>query len=277
MKKIEEVVMYKCPETGKMYKTKRGAINSAKKALEKAKAEENLRLNPQRKSYIQENAQSIPHALGLVKEKANEFWDIEIKELTLQSRKTTLPLDGLIYGDIDGLVNKAKVKLSILLVMEKSKCKSPVRTEDMYYFLSDNLFNSWQYNRGFLGFSLADKGCSQFSLSADGLVEFIFRVEIEIKNFPKMWPLFKEWLESKNRENEYLKTFNLVRHEAIRFFQDRPEIKNLRYYTSAMRSALATIDSTIKELHSYHVEAFTEKWRNANQPPVIAHFDSFGE
>ena len=85
MKEIKEVKMYICPETGKQYRSRRQAENSAAAAI-KAKAdaqiaEEQGRLaaesSVEKKDWIRLNVTDVADISKLIQEKAKEFWGID--------------------------------------------------------------------------------------------------------------------------------------------------------------------------------------------------------
>lgn len=84
MKAIKEVKIFICPETGKSYRSRKQAENSAAAAI-KAKAdalaeEERSRLaaesSLEKKDWIRLNVTDVADIPKLIQEKAKEFWDI---------------------------------------------------------------------------------------------------------------------------------------------------------------------------------------------------------
>jgi hypothetical protein len=85
MKEVKEVKMYICPETGKRYRSRKQAENSAAAAI-KAKAdalivEEQSRLaaesSLEKKDWIRLNVTDVADIPKLIQEKSKEFWGID--------------------------------------------------------------------------------------------------------------------------------------------------------------------------------------------------------
>jgi hypothetical protein len=260
---IKEQKVFICPYSGKSFKTKRGAEESAKKCelqtkekeynkIQAAKTEEILETQ---RNFIRLNAKSIKDFKPLIEEKAKEFygWDVKI-DFSIRfgniSNSHRRPLNGVENWNRDK--NKP---LSYLgwSGQVKGFLKNYVKT-DCISSISDVLF---RYNKGFKGFhtscgcpgTVNDSGCNM------DIGFYCF-----LDDFPLIKANYEIYLENKNKLDKYA--------------MDIDEVNNDAYNWAAKQQDVVDLENKIEELTSYKqiLESKYQETFKINNPvskPVI--------
>ena len=201
MKAIKEIKMYICPETGKQYRSRRQAENSAAAAI-KAKADalieaEQSRLaaesSVEKKDWIRLNVTNVADIPKLIQEKAKEFWGIDCSVSLNVSFREVSNSHGAPFGK---KTNWSRQDLSIPtsylgwsgqvagnLTNYRKNPKSRASISDVL-FSTGSLYNPYGAGAGFRGFHTSS-GCP-------GTVDGTFPMNIGFYFFLEDFPLLFE-------------------------------------------------------------------------------------
>ncbi len=266
---IESVTMYKCPETGRVYKTKKGAENSAKRVREERKREllatgfDPSQLTAQQ-DYVRLNATSPRHIIELVTEKAEEFWGLAIKKFDCRRAY-------VMYSEIKNYMVislpsctievDAKSSCRLEYMRRKAKLDKGWFTEP---YISDLLFRGM----GFRGFETGS-GCPGRCSNVEGSgYPFNMSLEARLDQFPIIHKRFQEWQAHKNEYDQYM-----LRRKHVEFYgsllaSSTPEYGKLKELENYHDHCSSIIQNSIKSLVDHHKSGILDKWDRVNPKAV---------
>jgi len=224
-----------CEVTGRKYKTKRGAEDSAKRE----------RLLDWQRNYFRLNATSVEHLVELMGEKGKEFWgwDLEVGELMHRGSMTISSGKSII-----------KFFLSLKLVPGKRYNKHTRIGEYILAHVSglDASFN-WT--------SFRDQSISGRYSS----ITFSFD--------PEKFPLIKEkyvaYCRSVSDYNEWEKEKSVVELEAVKFARKQEEYKMADRRITLLEHQLDIARNTRNNIAKYFVKGYNKLWLDRVPEPLI--------
>ena len=268
---IEPVTMYKCPETGKLYKTKRGAENSAKRV----RGERNRELlatgfDPSRfeaqRDYVRLNATSPKHIIELVIEKAEEFWGLKVTRFKDNGgrvyhdvRKNCTMIS---FGNFEVEVNAAG---SCRLEYMRRQAK-----RDKNRWFSEPSISSLLFDgSGFNGFETGS-GCPG-RCSDGGSSGYPFRMGLEarLEEFPIIRKRYEEWQAFKNEYDLYVSSRDRAKNYGLKLARSTPEYDKLMELQGYHEACGAIVRDSIRELEDHYMFGLVEKWEGLNPAVVL--------
>jgi hypothetical protein len=206
MTAAEQVQMWKCPTTGKLFDTPEKAKKSSIAAKAKATRERNKKkkekelaeLIDYQSNYIRLNATTIEEIPSLIKIKAKEFWGIDV-DLSFNSIRPPGKFDHIdaedprIKFNVE-MTGKALESKQFKLLKEMCNRGDWDINNSRQPSLGDTIFktNWWGTNlAAFEGIHLGSGNGGRFGESGRGLS---MDAHIKIKTFPIIWQKYKQYL-----------------------------------------------------------------------------------
>jgi hypothetical protein len=259
----EQVQMWKCPITGKLFDTPAKAEKSSKAAKAKSTREKNKKKKEElaelinyQSNYIRLNATTISEIPSLIVTKAKEFWDIDIK---LRFENVRLSKAGLGYDTTDGPMFVFRVKMvgealtgkhtrlfrkmggiinDFTLLSHSNRQPSP----------GDIIFKGRWYgpNRAaFEGILLGSGSGGRFGESGDGLN---MDARIELKTFPIIWKKYQQYLSLRGPVENYKNKLLHIDRVSQRFALQTKSVYEQTKICSAIRDQLEIESRLLQKL-----------------------------
>lgn len=267
MKEIKPVTMFICPVTGKPFKTKAAAEKSAlkeQKVIDAAnQAERFAQIQNDKRvlysNYIRLNLADVNDLPRMLKEKAREFFDIEIRAISIN----------VSFGDVD-CTHSAPIDKSTNWSRTAGKPTSYLgwagkikatancaRLEKAAGF--GNSINTGLFNNGFRGLHTST-GCGGSFGKYDMDIGFYFFMD----DFPLLAAKYQTFVEEKEKFDKNIRNIDNAKYEARRFALTHPEVVEL--------------NERINELTKKRDELellFFKEYENSNPPIVEPHADEW--
>lgn len=243
--------MFTCELTGKVYKTKRGALQSAKREM----------LRREQAEYIRLHAESPVHFLELLADKGKEFWGWEVKTSLL-----SVELREEIWGHFDfGL----KVKFKIKAVFPKRVKKSEILCEYLR-----NHFNC-------LGAVSDNPWATLSDASHNAIVQSAW---LSFAKFPKLKEKHDEYCKFKIIRSNWMNEKLQIEREARMFaFSQKDyvevskEINEISKQIESLNREMSKLTSNRRDLELYYTTGYVSFWENLTPEPFNgALCESFG-
>jgi hypothetical protein len=246
---IETVTMYRCSETGKLFKTSRGAKNSSERARKKKLADSIDRdLLAAQRDYVRLNATSPQEIIELVKSKAEEFWGLRVE--SFQHSKTSVMYSDRLKGFIVHFGN-----CSIQVDGSKSSRLDYINSQGWRPSIGDLLFNGYGF-KGLETGSGCPGRCNDYKFDMD--------LRARLDQFPIIEAHHRDWVKHKEEYDWYQNSMRNAAHFGKILAVSTPEFKSLgdlkRYYLGCADS----IRDSMEEVENHHVGEFLEKWKTVN-------------
>ena len=267
---IDRVTMFKCPETGKLFKTERGAKNCA----ERERGAKELSLlatgfDPSgfeaQQDYVRLNATRPQDIMELVREKAEEFWGLKVTRLKVDPVSVSSRVSGPVISFGQCLIEVDSSESCRLAYMrEQARIVNRKRYRDLTIY--DLLFGS----KGFKGFSYSGSGgmlgrCSD-GINPGFMLDMSFTARLE--EFPLINQSYHEWLTHKNEFDEYEHKKRVTGRYGRILAQSSPEYEKLRELVDYHERCVELVRVSVIDLVTYYTEGLVEKWVGIN-PPVV--------
>lgn len=259
---VESVTMYKCPETGKLYKTKRGAENSAKQIRDKRNRELLATgFDPSQlvfqQDYVRLNATSPKHIIELVTEKAEEFWGLKVTRFNYSGTYIN-------YSDSENCHVISFSSCEIEVDSSSSSRLEYMRRQAKRWWsepsISDLLFDRMGFN-GFKTGSGCPGRCSDQSHSG-----YPFRMHLvaKLEEFPIVRKRYEEWQANKTEYNRYLSSRNNVRNNGMLLARSTSEYEKLKELRDYYEQCEKILSKSMLNLEDYYINGLVEKWEKIN-------------
>lgn len=257
---IELVTMFRCPETGKLFKTERGAENSAKRTRD----DKELSLlatgfDPSgfeaQQDYVRLNATNPMSIIDLVREKAEEFWGLKITRFEVNKAFVT-PGKEISFGQCHIEVNSAG-SCRLAYMVQKAKVE-----KDKWYrepSISDLLFGSMGF-RGFETGSGCPGRCGDYPFRMSPLTA-------RLEEFPLINERYRDWTTHKGEYDRYVREKRMAEGYGYWLARSSTEYEKLEELRAYHRNCDEIVKESISKLESYYVEGLVQKWEAIN-PPV---------
>ena len=255
---IELVTMFKCPETGKLFKTERGAENSAKR--ERDSKELSLLatgFDPSgfeaQQNYVRLNATAPQDIMRLVGEKAEEFWGLKVTAMSVG--QVSVSGDSVSFGQCHIEVS-SKGSCRLAYMREQARI-----SKDKWYrepSISDLLFGS-------MGFRGLETGSGSQGTCGD--YPFRMSLKARLEDFPLIAKRYRDWVAHKGEYDRYKAGLGRTESYGAALARSTPECKRLVELRAYHRNCEEVVKKSIFELESYYVEGLVQKWGMVN-PPV---------
>lgn len=229
------VTEYVCEVTGRKYKTKRGAENSAKRE----------RLLDWQRNYFRLNATSVEHLVELMVEKGREFWGWDLQVNGLKQ-----------YGSFTSNQGKVYIKffLSFKIRPEKRHNKHTLIAEYLiFHVLGLEAMSNWT---SFHSHKVMDNYCT---------MTFWFYPD----KFPLINDKYIEYCDSMIRYKKWEDEKSVVDLEALRFLRSREDFKMVQKRIEILEQQLALAKNTKYEIEKYYKKGYNELWASKALEPVI--------
>jgi hypothetical protein len=273
---VEEVKMFKCLETGKLFTTKSQAIKSANKAkAARELAEEKAKLalatkeeKEKLRNYIRLNLQNISDLSDMLVQKAKEFYDIDIENLSIRlyfservSNSYSCPINGVTnYCDKDrdkptgypGWAGRIRASVKIP--------KSLLSNIDPFLdSANDILFNN--YNSCFTGFHTGS-GCPG-SVNRDYDMDISFYLFLE--DFPLLQEKYNKYVIEKNKIAKNKELLNTQSNNSYNYAINSDIYKSYHAHVVEIKNKLTTLQKSLQDEYI------------ANNPVVLEEIDNYEE
>lgn len=256
---IDRVTMFKCPETGKLFKTERGAENSAKR--ERGAKELSLLatgFDPSgfeaQQNYVRLNATSPQDIMRLVGEKAEEFWGLKVTKMVTGNVPVVRDNSTMYFGPCHIEVNSTG-SCRLAYMAEQARI-----SKDKWYrvpYISDLLFGSM----GFKGFETGFGNPGSF-----GTYPLRMEVKAKIVDFPIIAERYGNWVTHKSQYDEYEKKKLVVENYSRILSRSSTEYRKLEELRAYHSTCARAVEHKMGELESYYKEGLMEKWVGINSP-----------
>ena len=276
---IDRVTMFKCPETGKLFKTESGAKNSAKRARDDkelsvlAKGFDLSGFEAQQ-DYVRLNATSPHQVMDLVTQKAEEFWGLKVTTSTVgrtcvqHGRGSSMEIAfGKCHIEVD-----SSESCMIAYMREQARI-----SKDKYYrdpSIYDMLFGSM----GFKGFDSngGNPGRCKDSVHTGHPLLMSFRAQLE--GFPLIHESHRKWVAHKEEYDGYEHEKRIMGSYGIHLARSSTEYEKLSELRTYYQSCKGIVEENIKKLESYYMDGLYDRWVGVN-PRVVKDlelWDMFG-
>ncbi len=229
-----------CEVTGRKYKTKRGAEDSAKRE----------RLLDWQRNYFRLNATSVEHLVELMGEKGKEFWgwDLEVDELRHR-------------GSIATSSGKSFVKFSLSLKLVPGK-RHNKHTRIGEYILA----HVYGLDASFNWTSFRDQSISGRYSS----MTFSF----DLEKFPLIKEKYVAYCRSVSDYNEWEKEKSVVELEAVKFARKQEDYEIADKRISVLEHQLDIARNTRNNIAKYFVRGYNKLWLDqVPEPPIDKSLD----
>jgi hypothetical protein len=265
---IELVTMFKCPETGKLFKTERGAKNSAKRARDDkelsvlAKGFDPFGFEAQR-DYVRLNTTSPHQVMDLVTQKAEEFWGLKVTTWSVgrtsiyQGRGSSMKIAfGQCHIEVD---SSESCRLAYMREQARISKDKWYRDPSIY----DMLFGSM----GFRGFDCPGGNPGRCKDSDHSGYPLIMSLEAQLEGFPLIHESHWKWVAHKKEYDDYEHEKSIVEGYGRCLARSSTEYEKLEELRTYHRNCGEIVKKSVSELESYYVEGLVQKWEAIN-PPV---------
>jgi hypothetical protein len=273
---VEEVKMFKCSETGKLFTTKSQAIRSANKAkaaieLAEEKAKLVLAAKEEReklRNYIRLNLQNISNLSDMLIQKAKEFYDIDIKNLSIKlyfnkrvSNSYSCPINGVTnYCERDrnkptGYPGWAG-RMSASVKIPKSLLSN---IDSFLDSANDILFNN--YNSCFAGFHTGS-GCPG-SVNGDYDIDISFYLFLE--DFPLLQEKYNKYVIEKDKIVKNKQLLNTQSNNSYNYAINSDIYKSYYAHVVEIKNKLAALQKSLQDEYI------------ANNPVVLEEINNYKE
>jgi len=246
---VETVTMYRCSETGKLFKTSRGAKSSSERALKKKLADNIDRdLLAAQRDYVRLNATSPQEIIELVKSKAEEFWGLKVE--SFQRSRTSVMYSDQLRGFIIHFG-----RCSIQVDGSKSSRLKAISSRGWHPSIGELLFDG----HGFKGLergSGCPGRCNEYKFDMD--------LRARLDQFPIIEAHYKDWVKHKEEYDLYQDSMRNVAHFGKILAVSTPEFKSLENLKKYYVSCADSIRSSMEEVEEHHSDEFLEKWKTVN-------------
>lgn len=246
---VETVTMYRCSETGKLFKTSRGAKSSSERALKKKLADSIDRdLLAAQRDYVRLNATSPQEIIELVKSKAEEFWGLKVE--SFQHSRASVLYSNQLRGFIIHFG-----RCSIQVDGSKSSRIKAISSRGWHPSIGELLFDG-------LGFKGLERGsgcpgrCNEYKFDMD--------LRARLDQFPIIEAHYKDWVKHKEEYDSYQDSMRNVAHFGKILAVSTPEFKSLENLKKYYVSCADSIRSSMAEVEEHHSDKFLEKWKTVN-------------
>lgn len=267
---IESVTMYKCPETGKLYKTKRGAENSAKRVRDERDREllaigfDPNQIDYQR-DYVRLNATSPKHIVELVTQKAEEFWGLAVKKFDYRG----------VYINYSDSKNCTVISFSSCEIEVDARSSSRLeymrrlaKADGNRWFsepsISDLLFD----RMGFKGFETGSGCPGRCSDKESSGYSFQMSLQARLEDFPIIRKRYGEWKAHEDEYDRYVSNRDRAKNYGLKLARSTPEYDKLMELQGYHEACGAIIRDSIRNLEDHYVDGLVEKWGKVN-PEVV--------
>ena len=234
---IDRVTMFKCPETGKLFKTERGAKNSAKRARDDkelsvlAKGFDLSGFEAQR-DYVRLNATSPHQVMDLVTQKAEEFWGLKITTSTVgrtcvqHGRGSSMEIAfGQCHIEVD-----SSESCMIAYMREQARIR-----KDKYYrdpSIYDMLFGSM----GFKGFDSNGGNTGRCSDGSHPGYPLLMSFRGQLERFPLIDESHRKWVAHRDEYDRYVGEKSMAEGYGICLARSSMEYGKLRELSTYHRN-----------------------------------------
>jgi len=276
---IDRVTMFKCPETGKLFKTERGAENSAKRARDYkelsvlAKGFDPSGFESQR-DYVRLNATSPRQVMDLVAQKAEEFWGLKVTTSTAgrtcvqHGRGSSMEIGfGQCHIEVD-----SSESCMIAYMREQARI-----SKDKYYrdpSIYDMLFGSM----GFKGFDSNGGNPGRCRDSGHSGYPLIMSFRAQLEGFPLIHESHRKWVAHKEEYDNYEHEKRTLEGYGVYLARSSTEYEKLAELRTYHQSCNWILEENIKKLESYYMDGLSDRWVGVN-PRVVKDlelWDMFG-
>jgi hypothetical protein len=263
---IESVTMYKCPETGKLYKTKRGAENSAKRIRDERSREllatgfDPDQFGSQR-DYVRLNATSPKHIIELVAEKAEEFWGLKVVSFKYGgiyiNYSETKGYTVISFSNCEIVVDgEGSCRLEYMRRLAKADGNRWFREPS----ISDLLFDSM----GFRGFETGS-GCPGRCRDKESSgYSFQMALQARLEDFPIISKRYGEWKAHEDEYDRYVSSRDRAKDYGLKLARSTPEYDKLMELQGYHEACGAIIKDSIRSLEDYYIDGLVYKWDQVN-------------
>jgi hypothetical protein len=266
---VEEIKMFKCPETGKLFTTKSQATKSANKAkaareLAEEKAKLALASKEEReklRNYIRLNLQNINDLPNMLVQKAKEFYDIDIKNLSIKLYFSET-LSSLYPYHIDGVMNWSDIypgwigKISASVKTPKSLLSNKDSFSDS---ADDILFNN--YNSCFTGF-YTGSGCPG-SVNEDYDMDISFYLFLQ--DFPLLQEKYNKYIIEKDKVVKNKQLLSIQARNSYNYAINSDIYKSYYAHVVEIKNKLAALQKSLQDEYI------------ANNPVVLEEINNYKE
>lgn len=272
---IDRVTMFKCPETGKLFKTERGAKNSAKRAKEAkelsllATGFDPSQFEAQR-DYVRLNATTPEHIIDLVTQKAEEFWGFKVTRFEPGNVIQVIDRGGnggkeIIFGNCYVEVDSSgSCRLAYMAEQARISKDKWYRVPSIY----DLLFGSM----GFRGF-----GSPGGTTGSCGSSPWPLRMPLmaKLEEFPLINQSYQEWITHKSEFDKYEHKKSVVTGYGRCLARSSTEYEKLKELRDYHERCVELVRDSLVDLETYYTEGLLKKWVGIN-PPVVKNFELWG-
>jgi hypothetical protein len=248
---IETVTMYKCLETGKLFKTSRGAENSSERARKKKLADSiDRKLLAEQQDYVRLNATSPREIIELVKSKAEEFWGLKITRF-----------DHLIPKIIYHYGHETISFGGCVIEVDASESSRFEYLRETNPSIAELLFGG-HWGRGFKGLETGN-GCS----GRCNEYKFDMDLRARLDQFPIIQAHYRDWVKHKEEYDSYQDSKTQAKVFGQILAASTPESKSLKDLRKYYLDCAYDIKQSMDEVEEHHTEGFLEKWATVNPEP----------
>jgi hypothetical protein len=262
---IKSVTMYECPETGKLYKTKKGAENSAKRVRDERSREllatgfDPSQFDAQR-DYVRLNATSPKHIIELVIEKAEEFWGLKVTKFITNGVRVYYN-NVISFGNCEVEVDAAG---SCRLEYMRRQAKRDKNRWFREPCISSLLFDG----SGFKGFETGSGCPGRCSDAESSGYPFRMGLEARLEEFPIIHKRYEEWRAHEAEYERYMSSRDRAKGYGLKLARSTPEYDKLMELHGYHEACGAIIRDSIRSLEDYYIDGLVYKWDQVNTPVV---------
>lgn len=276
---IDRVTMFKCPETGKLFKTERGAENSAKRARDDkelsvlAKGFDLSGFEAQR-DYVRLNATSPRQAMDLVAQKAEEFWGLKVTTSTVgracvqHGRGSSMEIGfGQCHIEVD-----SSESCMIAYMREQARI-----SKDKYY-RDPSIYGMLFGSMGFKGFDSNGGNPGRCRDSVHTGYPLIMSMRGQLEGFPLIYESHRKWVAHKEEYDNYEHEKRKLEGYGVYLARSSTEYEKLAELRTYHQGCSRIVEENIKKLESYYMEGLSDRWVGVN-PRVVKDlelWDMFG-
>jgi hypothetical protein len=265
---IDRVTMFKCPETGKLFKTERGAKNSAKRARDDkelsvlAKGFDLSGFEAQQ-DYVRLNATSPHQVMDLVTQKAEEFWGLKI---TMSTEGSTSIHHGrgssmeIAFGQCHIEVDSSE-SCMIAYLREQARI-----SKDKYY-RDPSIYNMLFGSMGFKGFDSNGGNPGRCKDSGHLGYPLLMSFRAQLEGFPLIAERYRDWTTHRDEYDRYVGEKSMAEGYGICLARSSMEYGKLKELSTYHRNCDEVVRKSFFELERYYVDGLVKKWEVVN-PPV---------
>jgi hypothetical protein len=268
---IESVTMFKCPETGKLYKTKRGAENSAKRVRDERSREllatgfDPSEFESQR-DYVRLNATSPKHIIELVIEKAEEFWGLKVTSFLTNGER-------VYYNNRENCTmisfGSCEVEVDAAGSCRLEYMRRQAKRDKNRWFSEPSISNLLFDGSGFKGFETGSGGPGRCSDAESSGYPFRMGLQARLEEFPIIHKRYGEWELFEAEYDRYVSSRDRAKDYGLKLARSTPEYDKLRELQGYHEACGAIIRDSIRELENHYVSGLVEKWEGLNPAVVL--------